>query len=120
MDNVTAANNLLDKICSIDNKLKGVMTDDATKSHVLNDLSQRFDSITKEFPHLVEDIQNRIVKYHSAEGDHKKITDFVQLVDWYGMSLASKPVEYWDTNGKYFGLRMSEVINMFLIARFNC
>lgn len=119
MDNVTAANNLLDKVCSIDNALKGVMNE-ATRSHVTNDLSQRFDSITKDFPHLVEDIQNRIVKYHSVKGVHGKITDFIQLVDWYSMSLADKPIEYWDTRGKYYSLRMDEVINMFLMARFNC
>lgn len=119
MNSETAAKQLLDKVCSIDNKLKEVMTDEATKNHVMNDLTQRFDDIVIHFPHLVEDVQNRIVKYHSIGGDHRKITDFVQLVDWYGMCLTNKPVDYWDTKGKYYGLRMSEVIDMFLMSRFH-
>jgi hypothetical protein len=120
MNSITVAEDFLNKVCNIDNKLKNAMTDEATKDHVVGLLSQGFEKIHSGFPHLVEDIQRRIVKYHSVKGEDGKITDFIQLVDWYGMYLADKPTEYFDANGKYYGLRMSEVIDMFLIARFNC
>ena len=117
MSSVTVAEDFLSEICNIDNELKNAMTDEATKNHVVGVLSQSFEKVLSNFPHLVEDIQKRIVRYHSIKGEDGKITDFIQLVDWYGMYLTDKPAEYFDVNGKYYGLRMSEVIDMFLIAR---
>lgn len=117
---IEAAEQLLNKICSIDNNIKTAIEDKATKDHIINELSRRFDNITKDFHQLVEDIQRRIAVYHTNRGADGKITDFISLVEWYSMCLPDKPVEYWDTTGKYYNLRMDEVITMFLMARFNC
>lgn len=92
------------------------------KEKVMNLLTSGFEGIVKNYPHLVQDVQNRIVKYHSNKENYEgKITDFVNLVEWYDMCLNDPKNEegYWDQNGKYFGLRMAEVISMFLMARFN-
>lgn len=120
MNIVIAAEQLLDKICEIDITIKNTMEDKGIKSHVVTEMSKSFENIVNNYPHLVEDIQHRIVKYHTNKGLDGKITDFVHLVDWYSMSLMNNPAEYWDVNGKYYSLRMCEVINMFLMARFNC
>jgi hypothetical protein len=120
MNNTIAAEQLLDKICEIDNTIRLTMIDKEIKTHVITEMSKSFENIVNSYPHLVEDIQCRIVKYHTNKGLDGKITDFVHLVDWYSMSLMNNSAEYWDANGKYYGLRMCEVISMFLMARFNC
>lgn len=117
MDSNIVARQLLDKICDIDPNMKNAMTDKPTETHVMNLLTNGFAKITKNFPHLVEDIQRRVVEYHTNRGTTGGIADFIQIVEWYGMSLEDKPVEYFDPNEKYYGLRMSEVIDMFLIAK---
>lgn len=114
-----AAKQLLDAICNTDKIVERAMRDEDTMDHVLNELSVRFENIVNGFPHLVEDIQKRIVKYHCNKGEDGKITDFISLVEWYSMSLSEHSTEWWDVDGKYYGIRMDEVINMFLIARFN-
>jgi hypothetical protein len=119
MDNIKVAEQLLGKICSIDTNMDVAMRSKPTREHVIRELSRRFENIVKDFPHLIEDIQRRIVLYQTNRGADGKITDFILLVEWYSMCLPDKPVEYWDTNGQYYNLRMDEVITMFLMARFN-
>lgn len=119
MDNREVAGRFLDKICAVDSTLKHALEDGDAKSHVINTLSNGFEKIVNVYPHLLGDIQRRIVKYHIAEGKNGKITDFIELVDWYSMVLDDEPKEYWDQDGRYYSLRMSEVITMFLIARHN-
>ncbi|KAF6620537.1 hypothetical protein HFE03_07750 [Paenibacillus sp. EKM102P] len=119
MDKIIASEQLLDKIINIDPPLKAAMSDKSTKTIVINKLSEGFEGIVAHYPHLIDDIQRRIVEYHKNKGRDGKITDFVSLVDWYSMSLLEKPAEWWDSTGEYFNLRMNEVINMFLMARFN-
>ncbi|MGV6935897.1 hypothetical protein ACWA2B_10320 [Paenibacillus sp. CMM36] len=119
MDKNIASEQLVNKITAIDPALKAAMNDKSTKEIVIKKLSEGFEKIVIHYPNLIDDIQRRIVEYHTNRGRDGKITDFVSLVDWYSMSLLEKPTEWWDSTGEYFNLRMNEVINMFLMARFN-
>jgi len=122
MKEIEIALELLNKICTIDKTVANVMEENKKiKDEVISTMSKSFENIVRDFPSLVEDIQRRIVEYHSLKSKDQKITDFVHLVDWYSMCLADKSntPEYWDNTGKHYGLRMNEVINFFLIARFN-
>lgn len=115
------AEQFLEKICEIDNNVKMAMLDNRIKSHVISDMSKSFENIVAYYPHLVEDIQKRIINYHKNKDLYEgKINDFVKLVWWYSSSLLDHEEDYWDVSGKYYGLRMNEVINMFLMARDYC
>lgn len=119
MDNNMAAENLIRKICDVDNRLNTLL-DTETKEQVMNQLRQHFDTIVRDYPHLLNDIQQRIVTYHAnRKSNNGLITDFIQLVEWYKLSLPDHPADYWNTTGDYYNLRMNEVITMFLIARHN-
>lgn len=120
MNNIEVAEQLLDRVSDVDIRVKNSMNK-ATRDYVIKELSSRFDKIIKEFPHLVDDVQSRIVKYQSHKNQEVEVTDFIHLVEWYSMCLTDteKDKSYWSTDGKYYSLRMDEVITMFLMARFN-
>lgn len=121
MDKVIASEQLLSQIEDIDKSLKVALENESTRNVVMSKLSSGFEGIVAHYPHLVDDIQRRIVNYHKNKGSDGKITDFISLVEWYSMSLLDKEKspDWWENSGKYYNLRMSEVINMFLMARFN-
>lgn len=121
-NSVLVAEQLLDKICEVDNIVKRIMLiNKSAKDNVISVMSENFKNIITHYPHLVEDVQNRIVRYHINNiGSEAKVSDFIHLVWWYSTSLLDKEKDYWDTTGKYYGLRMNEVIDMFLIARDYC
>lgn len=121
MESREVANKLINKICEKDSMVKKTFQNNELREHVLNDIDKGFKYIVFTYPELVEDIIERIVKYHTDEkiADERKITDFVQLPQWYSWSLEEHDKKWWNPQGRYYGLRMCEVINMFLIARLN-
>ena len=120
MNSIEASKELLDRVCKIDRALAGAVTDEPTREGVLNKLNDGFTKIVENYPQLVEDIIEKIVKYHANKDNEGKITDFITLVGWYSQSLESESKEgYWDKDGKYYNGRLSEVITHFLIARHN-
>lgn len=122
MNSIQVSEQLIEKICEVDPRVKIAMQDKKAKLQTMSTLQEGFKFTVEHYPHLVEDIQRRIVKYHQAPDPNgvRKISDFVQLPQWYSWCLEEKqPEGYWDVNGKYYGLRMNEVIKMFLIARVN-
>lgn len=118
MSSFTEAEKLLLNVCEVDSRINLVM-DKETKEVVIKELESRFSNIIEKFPNLVNDIQERITKYQSLE--NTDVTDFIHLVDWYDMYLSDskKDIDYWNPKGKYFNLRMNEVINLFLLYKLN-
>lgn len=118
MNSIAEAEKLLSSVCEVDSRVNLVM-DEETKAVIIKELADRFNTIIEVFPNLVTDIQERITKYQANE--NTEVTDFIHLVEWYGMFLSDseKEVDYWSPTGKYYNLRMNEVINLFLIYKVN-
>lgn len=114
-----AAEQLLDKVCNVDVRVKNALNIEG-REYILNVMTPKFDKLVRECPHLITDIQRRIVNYQSIESDEVSVTDFVSLVDWYSMYLTGdreKDKIYFNPAGEYYDLRMNEIINMFLIGK---
>lgn len=120
MTNKTEAEKLLTSVCAVDTKLDKAM-DEETKTVVLQELTSRFEPLVEKVPHLLPDIRQRIINYHSLNHETSDITDFIHLVEWYAHYLTDnqKPTDYWSPEGQYYNLRMNEVINLFLISKVN-
>lgn len=114
------AKNFLDRVADVDNRVKVSMSTPANEQFVLDELVKIYDSISSTHDHLLTDIENRIIRYHATNSSEVAFTDFIQLLQWYEMSLTNNPSDYFDPNGQHYSIRMSEVINMFLIAKLQC
>lgn len=116
MDSIVQAEKLLSKVCEVDNRIKNSM-DEETKAVVIKELASRFSNIIEKHPDLLDEIQERISKHQAQE--QAGVTDFIHLVEWYDMCLSdtNKDVDYWNRDGKYFALRMNEVINLYLLYK---
>lgn len=107
---------LLTEICKIDINLYEVTKEEPIKYSIINNLNERFKVIAESYGFLADDLINRVVNYHKNTTD-KDITDFIHLIEWFSMYLPEKSLDYWDVDGKYYSLRMSEIISFYLIAK---
>lgn len=107
---------LLTEICKIDINLYEVTKEEPIKYSIINNLNERFKVIAESYGFLADDLINRVVNYHKNTTD-KDITDFIHLIEWFSMYLPEKSLDYWDVDGEYYSLRMSEIISFYLIAK---
>lgn len=120
MDKTVVAKQFLDRIREASILVKIAIINKDTEDYVIEELAKRFDKIITNYPQYLEEVQTRIVGYYEKSGKEAGVTDFIRLVEWYGMYFEKEPKEYFDPNGKYYSLRMSEVISMYLIAKHQC
>ena len=118
MNNVALANQFIERISNVSVGVKNAVTHEATKAHIISILAPSLGLLVENFPNHAEDVQNRIVKFYTIAKDEAGLVDFIRLVEWYNMSLKDKPIEWFDPKGKYYGLRMSEIIDIYLMAKY--
>lgn len=124
------AQSFLDKISEKDvivltiNEVEGYK---AYKDQILKRLTDGFSMILQsKHSDLIPRVEQKIISYHEiatkkgSQFEEDSHFDFIGLVEWYGFSFdeEKEDKDYWDINGKYLGLRLEEVINYFLIGKY--
>ena len=117
MDKVEVTKKYIERIKGASPKVAIAMINKVTEEFVISELVKRFDRLITNHPDYLEEVQDRIVGYYKKSREEAGLTDFISLVEWYSMYFEREPKEYFDPNGKYYSLRMSEVISMYLIAK---
>lgn len=120
MTGVEAANKLLNEVCSVSPRsLVEEFGSGYIKEFVNTRLATAFEEIIELYPEFAEEVISHTVRYHKNVG----ITELCYCVDcmfipeWYLYSLRDHGKDYFNKNDKYYNLRMSEVINMYLIGK---
>ena len=109
----------LEELCEVDFRIKIAMRDDKACSVVKRRIAKSLNSIRKEHKELLPKIKKQVLRYQGLDSNEVKVSDFLSIMEWFDLSVNDKKSkeDYWDPEGKYIDLRLSEVINFFLMGR---
>ena len=120
MTGLEAANKLLNEICGVSpENLVKEFNSDYIRGFVNTKLTTTFEEIIGLYPEFVEEVISYIVRYHKTVGISEMCycVDCMFIPEWYLYSLREHGKDWFNKDGRYYRLRMSDVINMYLMAK---
>lgn len=116
---IKVVNNFMNEVCKVDARVRVACNSTEVKTIIKDNLIRDFSFIADIRPDLLEDIQRRTLNFQKLNDPEVRVDDFMRIINWFAMEVEGKSREedYFNPNGKYYGLRMNEVINMYLMAR---
>jgi len=109
----------LKELCKVDTRIKMVIRNGEFHQMICERLETHLNSISKEHKDLIPKIKKHILKYQGLESNEVRATDFLGILEWFDMSVNYKEPfkDYWNPKGKYIDIRLSEVINFYLMGK---
>lgn len=109
----------LKELCRVDTRIKMVIRKDKFHKMISERLETHLNSISKEHKDLIPKIKKQVLRYQGLESNEVRVSDFLGIMEWFDMSVNDKKSkeDYWNPKGKYIDLRLSEVINFYLMGR---
>lgn len=109
----------LEELCEVDFRIKIAMRDNKACSVIKRRIEKSVNSIRKEHKELLPKIKKQVLRYQGMDSNEVKVSDFLSIMEWFDMNINDKKSEedYWNPQGKYIDIRLSEVINFYLMGR---